>query len=238
MENPATMHRPEKTRVREMFDNIAPKYDLLNTLLSFGMHKCWKRKAIRLLKKDHVRSFLDVATGTADLAIMAARLKPEQVFGVDISVRMIDRGRKKIRKRRLDHLVKLMMADSEVLPFLDDTFDAVTVAFGVRNFENLEKGLAEMLRVLKPGAKVVILEFSTPTKSPFRQLYHFYFTHILPVIGRLISRDSKAYRYLPDSVGRFPAGEEFVNILKNVGYVNTEFRSLSFGIACIYTGKK
>jgi demethylmenaquinone methyltransferase / 2-methoxy-6-polyprenyl-1,4-benzoquinol methylase len=238
MQNNTPVHRPEKTKVREMFNDIAPRYDFLNTMLSLGIHKRWKKKVIRLFKNDHVTTFLDVATGTGDLAILAARLNPDQINGIDISAEMLAFGREKVKKCGLEHLIKLSIADSEVLPFVDNSFDAVTVGFGVRNFENLEKGLAEMLRVLKPGAKTVILEFSTPTKSPFRQLYNFYFSHILPAIGRIISRNPKAYRYLPDSVSLFPAGRKFTSIMESVGYKDTVCKSLSLGIASIYIGIK
>lgn len=221
-----------------MFNDIAPRYDLLNTLLSFGTHKIWKRKTIGQFKKDNVRSFLDVATGTGDLAILAAKLKPEKINGVDISPEMLTIGRQKIKKRGMDNLIRLMIADSEVLPFVDNSFDAVTVGFGVRNFENLEKGLAEMLRVLRPGAKAVILEFSIPTKKLFRRLYFFYFLNILPAIGKLVSRHHRAYRYLPESVSSFPSGEEFIKIMDTVGFRNTGFKPLTFGIACMYTGMK
>jgi demethylmenaquinone methyltransferase / 2-methoxy-6-polyprenyl-1,4-benzoquinol methylase len=232
------LHSPEKKVVREMFNNIAPRYDLLNTLLSFGTHKTWKRKTIRQFKKDNVRSFLDVATGTGDLAILAAKLKPEKIHGVDISPEMLSIGRQKIKKRGLDNLIRLMIADSEVLPFVDNSFDAVTVGFGVRNFENLEKGLAEMLRVLRPGAKAVILEFSIPTKKLFRRFYFFYFLNILPAIGKLVSRHHRAYRYLPESVSSFPSGDQFIKIMDSVGFKNTGFKPLSFGIACMYMGMK
>jgi demethylmenaquinone methyltransferase/2-methoxy-6-polyprenyl-1,4-benzoquinol methylase len=232
------LYRPEKNQVTEMFNNISPKYDLLNNMLSFGIHKAWKRKAIRQFKNDRIETFLDVATGTADLAILARKLKPKQISGVDISIQMLDTGRKKIKKRKLDKLIRLVLADSEVLPFLDNSFDGVTAGFGVRNFEDLLKGLAEMHRVLRPGAKAVILEFSVPTKSPFRQLYHFYFTAILPVIGKLVSRHRQAYQYLPDSVNRFPAGMEFLKIMESAGFRNTRFILLSFGIASLYIGEK
>jgi demethylmenaquinone methyltransferase / 2-methoxy-6-polyprenyl-1,4-benzoquinol methylase len=238
MEEPKAMHRPEKSEVRQMFNHIAPRYDLLNSMLSLGIHKSWKRKVIRLYKHDHVKSFLDVATGTADLAIKAVSLKPESIYGVDISADMLAIGEEKVKKLGLENLIKLTVGDSEMLPFEDNSFDAVTVGFGVRNFENLEKGLAEMYRVLKPGAKVVILEFSTPTKTPFRQLYKFYFANILPLIGRMISGSRTAYQYLPDSVSKFPAGRDFLSIMESVGYSDTACKQLTWGIASIYTGKK
>jgi demethylmenaquinone methyltransferase / 2-methoxy-6-polyprenyl-1,4-benzoquinol methylase len=228
----------EKAGVRQMFNDIAPRYDLLNNLLSFGTHRRWKRKTIRQFRDDDIQSFLDVATGTADLAILASRLKPGKIMGVDISPEMLANGRKKIKKRKLDTLIKLMIADSEVLPFVDNTFDGVTAGFGVRNFENLDKGLSEMCRVLRPGGRAVILEFSIPENKTLRRMYFLYFLHVLPFIGRLVSRHGKAYRYLPDTVSSFPSGRDFLDVMEKAGFVRTSYRPLSFGIATMYTGFK
>lgn len=224
--------------VREMFDDIAPRYDLLNSILSAGIHKGWKRKVIKSLRETEPENILDVACGTCDLAIMAARIKPKKIIACDISEQMLAIGKRKVEKKELGQLIQLMLADAEKLPFGNETFDAITVGFGVRNFETLEKGLGEMLRVLKPGGRLVVLEFSQPTKSPFRQLYNLYFTCVLPFIGKLISRNHKAYQYLPDSVIQFPAGKDFLFIMNQIGYKNTHFQSLTFGIASLYVGEK
>lgn len=232
------IHTAKKEDVREMFNNIAHRYDTLNTLLSAGIHKRWKKKVIRQYNKVQVNNFLDVATGTGDLAIYANKLKPQKITGIDISQDMIAIGIEKIRKKNLDKLIELRIGDSEDIPYSDNSFDAVTVAFGVRNFENLEKGLKEMLRVLKPGAMAVILEFSLPEKAPFRQLYLFYFKKILPLAGKIISRNKNAYTYLPDSVSKFPYGDKFLEIMKNCNYKNLSSKILHFGIATIYTGCK
>src|SRR5882672_2386542 len=200
----------KKEQVARMFDNISGNYDFLNHFLSLGIDTLWRRKAIRQLKSIQPRFILDVATGTGDFAIEALRLNPDKVIGVDISEGMLEVGRKKMAKRGLASKIELRSADSEKLPFEENKFDAIIVAFGVRNFEHLEKGLYEMLRVLKPGGKVVILEFSKPTVFPLRQLFHFYFRFILPKIGRWVSHDSSAYTYLPESVQAFPDGKEFL----------------------------
>lgn len=229
----------KKQQVSTMFDRIAPYYDFLNRLLSLGIDTIWRKKAINLLKADHPQKILDVATGTADVAIEAAkRLSPEQIVGVDISVEMLEVGRKKIARKGLQEIITLKEGDSENLPFPDNTFDALTVAFGVRNFENLEQGLREMQRVLKPGGKVVILEFSKPSTFPFRQLYQFYFKNILPFIGKFTSKDPKAYRYLYESVQAFPDGDQFLNILSQTGYKSNRCIPLTLGVCSIYLGEK
>lgn len=229
----------KKQQVSTMFDRIAPYYDFLNRLLSLGIDTIWRKKAINLLKADQPQKILDVATGTADVAIEAANsLSPEKIVGVDISVEMLEVGRKKIQRKGLQEIIRLEEGDSENLPFPDNTFDALTVAFGVRNFENLEQGLREMQRVLKPGGKVVILEFSKPTVFPFRQLYHFYFKNILPFIGKFTSKDPKAYRYLYESVQAFPDGDQFLNILSQTGYKSNRCIPLTLGICSIYLGEK
>lgn len=228
----------KKEQVALMFDNISPKYDLLNHLLSLGIDIQWRKKAINLLRSSQPKSILDVATGTADFAIQSLALKPEKVSGIDISDGMLEIGRGKIKKRNLDHIITLEKGDSENLRFNDNNFDAVIVAFGVRNFENLEIGLANMFRVLKKNGKVIILEFSKPTAFPFKQLYNFYFKSILPIIGNVISKDNSAYTYLPESVQAFPQGLQFLEILNKTGFKTTECIPLTFGICSIYTGIK
>ncbi len=228
----------KREKVEHMFDSIATRYDLLNRVLSGGIDKSWRRKAIDLLKPLQPKQILDIATGTADLAIEAVRLNPEHITGVDISAQMLQVGREKLVKKGLDKLITLQQADSEALPFETGTFDAVTVAFGVRNFEHLEKGLAEINRVLRPGGMLVVLEFSQPTKTPVKQAYRFYSKHILPRVGQLVSKERSAYEYLPESVEAFPYGESFLQILRKTGFAEATCRPLTFGIASIYTGKK
>lgn len=228
----------KKEQVAKMFDNISHRYDFLNHFLSLGIDKAWRKKAINLLRPLKPLKILDVATGTGDFALQALELKPEKVVGVDISEGMLNVGRKKIREQQLEAVVELKSGDSENLPFGIDHFDAVTVGFGVRNFENLERGLSEILRVLKPGGKVVILEFSRPRIFPVKQVYSFYFRFILPKIGRMVSKDKAAYTYLPKSVEAFPDGEDFINILRHVGFKDIQCTSLTFGVSSIYTGTK
>lgn len=229
---------PKKVQVGRMFDNISRHYDFLNHFLSMGIDRRWRSRAVARLRPLHPQLILDVATGTGDFAIQALTLNPTKVVGIDISEGMLEVGRKKIQTRNLTGKVELHRGDSENLQFPENNFDAVTVAFGVRNFENLEKGLAELFRVLKPGGMVVILEFSRPRKFPVRQLYNFYFKTILPKIGRLISKDRSAYTYLPESVEAFPDGTDFENILRQVGFKETTCESLTLGISSIYTGRK
>lgn len=229
----------KKAEVERMFDKIAPKYDLLNRVLSLGVDVRWRKQALGYLKKAQPQSILDVATGTADVAIMAAKmLNPRTIVGIDIANQMLDLGRVKITKEGFDTVITLETGDSENIRFPDQSFDAVTVAFGVRNFENLEKGLSEMLRVLQPGGRVVILEFSRPHIFPFKQLYNAYFKYVLPAIGRLTSRDIRAYTYLFESVQAFPEGEEFLNILTKIGYQNPVCERLTLGICSIYSATK
>lgn len=228
----------KKEQVATMFDNIAYRYDFLNSLLSLGIHKGWRRKAIRLLKPYNPKHILDIATGTADFAIEAMKLDPQKVIGVDISEGMLSFGREKIKKKLLSDKIELMLGDSEKLPFEDNSFDAITVGFGVRNFENLEKGLSEMLRVLRPDGCVAILEFSKPRKFPIKQLYNFYFSKVTPFIGKIFSKDNSAYKYLPESVSAFPDGDSFLAIMNRLGYRETKQYPLTFGIATIYTGRK
>ncbi len=221
-----------------MFNSIAKRYDFLNHFLSAGVDIYWRKKAVKLLARVKPQVILDIATGTGDFALETLKLKPRQVIGIDISEGMLAVGREKISKRGLKHLIQLQLGDSENIQFPDNHFDAITVAFGVRNFENLEKGLAEMLRVLKPGGMAVILEFSKPQQFPMKQGYNFYFKHILPVFGKLISKDNSAYTYLPESVQAFPDGKDFISIFQKTGFKNTEWHSLTFGISSIYIGTK
>ena len=221
-----------------MFDSISRRYDFLNHFLSLGIDITWRKKAVRLLEGSTPRQILDVATGTGDFALEALRLKPEKIIGVDISEGMLDVGRRKMKSKGVEHIIELRSGDSENLPFQDNFFDAVIVAFGVRNFENLQRGLTEMLRVVKPGGRVVILEFSRPSKFPMKQLYNVYFTTILPLIGRWISRDQAAYRYLPESVQAFPDGKDFLKVLSDIGYKNPQCDPLTFGISSLYWGSK
>lgn len=228
----------KKEQVATMFDNISGKYDFLNHFLSLGIDIAWRKKAIKQLKNDHPKQILDIATGTGDFAIEALALNPDKVTGVDISEGMLAVGRQKMKKKGLDRKIELLSGDSEQLAFDDNKFDAVIVSFGVRNFETLEKGLADMFRVLKPGGKTVILEFSKPKSFPFKQLYSFYFKWILPKIGNAISKDQAAYTYLPESVREFPDGKNFLRILEKVGFKNTQCKPLTLGISSIYVGTK
>ncbi|RDC63515.1 bifunctional demethylmenaquinone methyltransferase/2-methoxy-6-polyprenyl-1,4-benzoquinol methylase UbiE [Adhaeribacter pallidiroseus] len=228
----------KKSQVAHMFNSIAGKYDFLNHFLSAGVDIYWRKKAIDLVARNKPQLILDIATGTGDFAIEAMRLKPRKVVGVDISEGMLAVGREKLQKKQLSHVIELKTGDSENLEFEANQFDAVMAAFGVRNFENLEKGLAEMYRVLKPGGQVVILEFSKPKAFPFKQGYNFYFKHILPVFGKLISKDRAAYTYLPESVQAFPDGPDFTTILTQVGFKFTAWHPLTFGISSIYVGTK
>ncbi|MFI5148605.1 MAG: bifunctional demethylmenaquinone methyltransferase/2-methoxy-6-polyprenyl-1,4-benzoquinol methylase UbiE [Bacteroidia bacterium] len=235
---PYNQETAKKAQVASMFDNIARRYDLLNQILSLGIHKSWRRKAVNMLKASSPGLLLDIATGTGDFAIEALRLYPEKIIGVDISEGMLTCGREKLKKLGLDSKIELQTGDSENLSFPENTFDAITVGFGVRNFENLEKGLAGMLRVLKPGGRAVILEFSKPRGFPVKQVYFFYFRYVTPLIGRLFSRDHRAYSYLNESVEAFPDGQNFIHILEKLGYRQCSFYPLSFGIATIYQAIK
>jgi len=228
----------KKEQVTKMFDNIAGSYDFLNSLLSFGIHKGWRKKCVKRLASIHPKRILDVATGTGDFAINAAELNPEKIVGVDISEGMMKVGREKIKKLKLDNLIELKEGDAETLDFPDNSFDAITVGFGVRNFENLEKGLSNLARILKPGGKIVILEFSYPRKFPIKQFYTFYFFYLTPFFGKLFSKDSRAYSYLPESVKAFPNNEKLVEILNKCGFKNASYTSLTLGVAAIYEAGK
>lgn len=229
----------KKEQVADMFNNISKTYDFLNHFLSLGIDIIWRKKAINELRKEQPELILDVATGTGDFAFEALRiLKPKKIIGVDISQGMLDIAQQKINKRQLNDRFEIRLGDSEKLPFETAEFDAVTVAFGVRNFENLEAGLADIHRVLKPGGKTVVLEFSRPRAFPIKQLYNFYFKSVTPSIGKLFSKDARAYSYLPESVAAFPDGKDFVELMKKVGFKETKCRPLAFGICSIYTGIK
>jgi demethylmenaquinone methyltransferase/2-methoxy-6-polyprenyl-1,4-benzoquinol methylase len=228
----------KKEQVASMFNNISKKYDFLNHFLSLGIDIVWRKNAIKILKEHSPKRILDVATGTADFAIEAMRLKPEEIIGVDISEGMLSIGRKKLKRKGLEDTITLHYGDSENLQFEDNYFDAVIVAYGVRNFENLEKGLQEIYRVLRPGGILIVLEFSKPRTFPMKQLYQFYFKNILPLLGKMVSKDQSAYTYLPESVASFPDGQNFISVLDKLNYTETTWKPLAFGISSIYTGQK
>ncbi len=229
----------KKEQVAEMFNNIAFRYDFLNRFLSGGIDVWWRKKAISELKALAPKKILDVATGTGDVAILTFRmLQPDKIIGIDISEGMLDLGRKKILKLGLQNQIELIGGDSEVIRFDNQIFDAITVAFGVRNFQNLEKGLAEMFRVLKPGGKLVVLEFSKSNTKILSGLIHFYMNVITPAIGKLFAKNRDAYQYLNDSVQAFPEGQTFINIMHGAGFTQTYLKKLSFGICTIYCGSK
>jgi len=225
--------------IAAMFDRISPKYDALNHLLSFNIDKVWRRKTAKTVVKSKPNTVLDLATGTADLAIAVAKRNPQaHIIGMDFSKKMLEIGKAKIAKRKMESQIELRLGDAAALPFEDGSFDAVTVAFGVRNFEDMEQGISEIHRVLKPGGRAVILEFSLPEHFPVKQLYCFYFKHILPCIGRQVSKDANAYTYLPQSVERFLKPDAFVQLLAEKGLENVTKRRLSFGIASIFEAEK
>jgi demethylmenaquinone methyltransferase/2-methoxy-6-polyprenyl-1,4-benzoquinol methylase len=234
---------PSTNNIREMFNTISGQYDFLNHFLSFGIDRSWRRRVVKEIGerfRDRLSSLrvLDVATGTGDLAIAIASLKPARVHGVDIAVRMMEIGKEKVASKNLQETILFSEAAAEKLPFPDGTFDAVTVAFGVRNYEDLRKGLSEMRRVLRPGGMILVLEFSHPGSFPFKQLYSFYSRHIIPFVGRIVSKDRQAYAYLPESVAAFPSGTGFLRIMEECGINNVKQISLTMGIASLYTGVK
>ena len=228
----------KKAQVADMFNNIAGKYDFLNHFLSLGIDKGWRKKAIAEVSKVNPKTILDVATGTADLAIAASQLQPEKIIGVDIADQMLEVGRRKIVDNNLAKMITLQNGDRESMPFADNSFDAVTCAYGVRNFEHLEAGLKEMNRVMRAGGKLAILEFSHPKQFPVKQLYKFYFKYILPTLGKLVSKHSRAYTYLPESVMAFPEGKVFCETLQRCGFKEAKARPLTFGITTLYTATK
>ncbi len=228
----------KKEQVATMFDNISKEYDGLNRVISFGIDVSWRKKVTKMVSKNNPKQILDIATGTGDLALMMAQLNPDKITGLDISAGMLEVGKQKIAKANLSDKIEMVVGDSENMPFPDNTFDAITVSFGVRNFANLDKGLTEIKRVLKPEGIFVILETSNPTKFPFKQGYKFYTSFILPIIGKIFSKDKVAYSYLSESANTFPFGETFDNILQKNGFINTEYKPVTFGVATIYSATK
>lgn len=225
-------------QVGKMFDDISPSYDFLNHTLSFGIDKLWRKKVVKLVNANHPKTILDIATGTGDLAIALAKTNAAAITGVDISEGMLKVGRSKIYAKGLQDSITLEDGNAEYLRFADNSFDAVTVSFGVRNFENLNKGLKEIYRVMKPGGSLTVLEFSHPKSFPMKQLYHLYFTIICPALGRAVSKNPRAYSYLHESVAAFPSGQDFINILRNTGFNNTSWKALTLGISTIYSAGK
>lgn len=230
--------KSKKQEVAEMFNNISKKYDFLNHFLSVGIDKIWRKKAVAQLKDIQPKRLLDLATGTGDFALALLKLNPTKIVGMDISEGMLQVGREKMKQKGVSDIILMQLGDSENLPFEDGYFDGLTVGFGVRNYENLEKGLSEMLRVLRPGGRGVILEFSKPKKFPVKQYYRFHSKYIIPFFGKLFSKDTRAYTYLPDSIQAFPEGKDFEAILAKVGYRNVRSKVVSGGIATIYIGDK
>ena len=228
----------KKEQVAKMFDTISGEYDGLNRVISFGIDVKWRKKVVKIVNQTNPKSILDIATGTGDLAIALAKTNADKIIGLDISRGMLDIGKEKILKEKLDNTIEMVLADSENMPFEDNTFDAITVAFGVRNFEALEKGLKEILRVLKPNGVFVILETSVPTKTPFKQGYKLYTKHMLPLIGKMFSKDNNAYTYLSESASVFPYGEALNNILRKTGFINVKDFPQTLGVATIYTSTK
>lgn len=228
----------KKEQVTKMFDTISKDYDGLNRVISFGIDIKWRKKVVELLRKEHPKSILDIATGTGDLAIALIKTGAEKIVGLDISPGMLAVGQQKVNAKQLDDTIEMIVGDSENLTFADNTFDAVTVSFGVRNFETLETGLSEILRVLKPEGTLVVLETSVPTKTPYKQGYTFYSTNVLPLIGKLFSKDDSAYGYLSESASVFPYGENFNNILREIGFIEVTNKPQTFGVASIYVAKK
>lgn len=230
--------KSKKQQVESMFDNISDNYDRLNRVISLGIDQSWRKKVIKKVINHQPDTVLDVATGTGDLVIALGKSSAKELIGLDISKGMLKTGEEKIKAKNLQNKIVMQQGDAEAIPYDDDYFDAITVAFGVRNFENLEKGLMEMHRVLKPGGLVVILETAVPTKFPFKQSYKFYSKNILPLIGKVFSKDKSAYRYLSESASVFPYGEEFNNILKKSGFKEVKDEPQTFGVANIYTATK
>jgi demethylmenaquinone methyltransferase/2-methoxy-6-polyprenyl-1,4-benzoquinol methylase len=228
----------KKEQVAQMFDNISENYDGLNRVISLGIDVKWRKKVVKIVGQNNPKQILDIATGTGDLAIMMAALNPDRIVGLDISEGMLEVGKQKIAKADLSDKIEMVVGDSEEMPFADNTFDAITVSFGVRNFANLDKGIKEIVRVLKPTGVLVILETSNPTKFPFKQGYKLYTNLFLPVVGKLFSKDKVAYSYLSESANSFPFGEAFNNILQKNGFRHTEDTPVTFGVATIYTASK
>ncbi|MGH2665776.1 bifunctional demethylmenaquinone methyltransferase/2-methoxy-6-polyprenyl-1,4-benzoquinol methylase UbiE [Flavobacterium sp.] len=228
----------KKEQVAKMFDTISTKYDNLNRVISFGVDVKWRKKILKMVAQKNPETILDIATGTGDLAILLANTQAKKIIGLDISAGMLEVGKQKIAHKNLSDTIEMVLGDSEKIPFEDHSFDVVTVAFGVRNFENLEQGLSEILRVLKPNGLFVILETSVPDKFPYKQGYRFYTKNILPIIGRLFSKDKVAYQYLSDSASIFPYGEQLNNILRKIGFIDVKHLPQTFGVATIYSASK
>jgi len=228
----------KKEQVAQMFDNISGNYDNLNRVISFGIDIKWRKKVLKIVSDTNPKIILDIATGTGDLAILMAQTKANKIIGLDISAGMLEVGKKKVADKNLSTTIDLVLGDSENIPFEDNHFDAITVGFGVRNFENLEKGFSEILRVLKPGGVFVILETSVPDKTPYKQGYRFYSKNILPIIGKLFSKDNSAYGYLSESAAAFPYGEALNNILRKIGFIDVVAMPQTFGVATIYSASK
>ncbi len=235
---PYNSEKSKKEQINQMFDSIAPKYDFLNHFLSLGIDNIWRKKALKIIKDKNVNNLLDLACGTGDFSFEALRQGIPNVTGADLSQQMLSFAEKKAKQRGLDKKISFIHSDAENLPFEENFFDAVTVAFGVRNFENLKKGLSEIHRVLNDDGICIVLEFSKPRGFPFKQLFSFYFKFILPTVGRIISKDNRAYSYLPESVKAFPEGKNFVEIFKSVGFKDVNYKALTFGVASIYYGHK
>ncbi|RKR09710.1 demethylmenaquinone methyltransferase [Flavobacterium sp. 90] len=228
----------KKEQVAQMFDNISGNYDNLNRVISFGIDVKWRKKVLKIVSDTKPKIILDIATGTGDLAILMSQTNAEKIIGLDISAGMLEVGRKKVEEKKLSNVIDLVLGDSENIPFEDNYFDAITVGFGVRNFENLEKGFSEILRVLKPNGVFVILETSVPDKTPYKQGYNFYSKNILPIIGKLFSKDNSAYGYLSESAAAFPYGEKLNNILRKIGFIDVVALPQTFGVATIYSASK
>jgi demethylmenaquinone methyltransferase/2-methoxy-6-polyprenyl-1,4-benzoquinol methylase len=228
----------KKEQVTQMFDTISKNYDGLNRVISFGIDVKWRKKVLALVAQKNPSTVLDIATGTGDLAILMAQTSADKIIGLDISAGMLEVGKKKIEEKKLSHKIEMVLGDSEAMPYADSFFDAITVSFGIRNFETLEKGLSEILRVLKPNGIFVILETSVPEKTPFKQGYAVYTKYMLPLIGKLFSKDNVAYGYLSESASIFPYGEKLNNILRKVGFIDVVAMPQTFGVATIYTASK
>lgn len=228
----------KKEQVAKMFDNISDNYDNLNRVISFGVDVKWRKKILKMVSAKNPSSVLDIATGTGDLAILLSNTNAEKIVGLDISAGMLEVGKQKVAHKNLSNRIEMVLGDSEKIPFEDNSFDAITVAFGIRNFENLELGLSEILRVLKPNGIFVILETSVPDKFPFKQGYSFYTKNILPLIGKMFSKDKVAYKYLSDSASIFPYGKALNNILEKIGFIDVNHFPQTFGVATIYSATK
>lgn len=237
--NPYDDNRSKSEQVREMFDSIAPAYDFMNRAMTFGIDKLWRAKAVKMIRNHSPRQILDIATGTGDLAIKLSRELPEvKITGVDLSEGMIEIGRKKVAEAGLDERVEMMTGDCLSLPMADDSYDCVTVAYGVRNFERLLQGYREMLRVLRPGGMLCVIELSTPTSAIVKPLYKIYTRYIIPAVGRMVSKDVRAYSYLPESIAAVPQGDDMLAIMREAGFTDTRHRPLTFGTCTIYTASK